>query len=401
MEKELIYNRGEIKLGLERIDRLMKLLGEPQKKIPVIHIAGTNGKGSTGAFLNSLLCRSGLRVGYYQTPAIYEALEIISVNGKNISQRRFDALKNKIDGLIDEKMSDDRPSKFEIDTAIAYLYFYEKKCDVSIIETGLGGRTDATNVASEKILSIITNIGRDHMEYLGDTISEIAGHKAGIIEERVPVLTQPQTDEAMAVIAAEAKEKEAELFIAAEYPWTGYQSINAGAAINAYELVCDRLSVAKRLKDTEIQDALENTRLFGRFMRLGDKPTFIIDGAHNLPAAEMLKAAIAREYMGKSFIYIVGAFSDKEYIKTISCVIAGNAVKVYAIKAPGKRGVEAEVLAAELNKCGYNTVPSDIETAVNSACNEADDKTVIVAFGSLSWLREAKEAYDNWKQNFR
>lgn len=398
----LIYDRGELKLGLERMYRLMDCLGNPQNKVPVIHIAGTNGKGSTGIFIRTAFSKKGIKTGHYQTPAVFDPMDIISIDGQNITQSEFDSLECEINSLIDAKLADDRPTKFEIDTAIAFLWFERMRCDAAVIEVGLGGDTDATNVSDSTVAAVITSIGMDHMNLLGNTLAEIATHKAGIMRKNAPTITVAQTNEAMEALSKIADKLGTSLIVADTVRMkTKYQEINAGLAIEVINQLSDMWPCLKEYDEALLTEIFESAVCFGRFFTVGEAPLFIVDGAHNVPAAIRLKETLDDRFGNEKLIFVTGAFSDKEYVKAIGIVTA-NADRVYTVKAPGGRGVPAKRLAEELEENGLTAIAcQSVGAAVKAACRSAlIKKEPIIAFGSLSWLKEAKESYDSWKQSF-
>ena len=209
---------GKITPGLERISSLLELMGNPQKNVRMIHIAGTNGKGSTLTFISEILKASGYRVGRYTSPAVFDYRERFRVGERNISEsdliRGVDLIKEKISLLQNEKK--ELPSAFEAETALAFWFFNEKKCDFAVIETGMGGLLDATNVIDKPALSVIASVSYDHMAFLGDTLEKIAAQKAGIIKKGCPVVSALQHKEAADVVRKAAEEKGCELTIVSE-----------------------------------------------------------------------------------------------------------------------------------------------------------------------------------------
>ncbi|MCR4926764.1 MAG: hypothetical protein K5927_02200 [Lachnospiraceae bacterium] len=398
MEQKVIYDRGEVKLGLGRMRKLMKLLGNPENSVPVIQIAGTNGKGSTGVFLRTALSHAGYKTGHYQTPAVLDPLEIISIDGNNIPGERLEKLKKKIHGI--SKTMEDAPTSFECDTAAAYMFFAEEKCDIAVIETGLGGDNDATNVTESTVLSVITPIGYDHMEFLGDTLSQIATHKAGIIKRGIPVVTTAQNGEALEVIKQMASEMRSPLYMAGKVHMpVAYQEINAGAALKAIEVLAGRFGRLKKHSDDEYARLFSSLNIFGRFCYVSSEPDIVLDGAHNLPAALALKETINRIYPGQRIIFITGCFKDKDYLSVIKSA-AESPAKIFTVTPPGKRGLGAVKLKRELASEGFDASGCySIKSAVKKALvlseknkKQAGHYLPIIAFGSLSWLWIVKES---------
>ncbi|OGW51997.1 MAG: hypothetical protein A2Y81_10175 [Nitrospirae bacterium RBG_13_43_8] len=342
-----------IKLGLSNITRLMSSLCDPQKSFPSIHIAGTNGKGSTSAIIASILNASGLKVGLFTSPHLVSFTERIRVNGEEIPEFDIIRLAEEVRAKIFSLQSSDRdflPTFFEVVTAIALLYFKKEKIDIAVIEVGMGGRLDATNIIIPEV-SVITNISYDHSEFLGDTLEQIAREKAGIIKKGVPVVVSSQLPDVVEVIEERAEEigtvtyfydrkfssilREEEISgIYFDYqsnesfmlqqlylPLTGeYQMENASVAIKAVELLNER-----RLKPAathhsslvtrhSIKDGLATVRWPGRLEMIKHEPPILIDGAHNPAAAVVLSRALAKTFLRryKRIILVLGIMGDKD-----------------------------------------------------------------------------------------
>ncbi|MCR5743040.1 MAG: bifunctional folylpolyglutamate synthase/dihydrofolate synthase [Lachnospiraceae bacterium] len=393
--QEVTTYRNTIDLGLIRMRRLCEQLSDPQDKIPVIQIAGTNGKGSTGVFLRNILINAGLRVGHYSSPAVMDAMEIITVDGQNISPEDYERLRGRVLSAAIYR-SDDVPTAFETETAMAYLYFVERGCDVVIAEAGLGGDLDATNVTDATIESIITPIGLDHTKLLGRSVREIASHKAGIIKPGSIVISAPQVPDALEVIRDRARSLGCSFYEATdelglcEHLSVPYQRINAMVAQTAATwLRMNALLGLYKVRGEEfaraIIDGIENMQMPGRMERISDEPVIIIDGAHNPPAAKALRQALDENYPDAKHAYVFGAFRDKDYMKVFKTVYEGG--PVYLVTAPGQRGMSASDLLTQLNKEGITeAVAVSMEDAVGYAYSQKD--RVVVAFGSLSWLAD-------------
>ncbi len=458
--------RNEIDLGLARMSKLMGLLGQPQDAVRSIHVAGTNGKGSTCVFLASILKSAGFKVGLYMSPAVVEPMEVISVNGENISKEVYDELYDEVTGLGAELESEGllRPTIFEIQTAVAFLFFKRMGCDINVIETGLGGDLDATNVTGADVAAVITLIGLDHMAFLGPKLTDIAVHKSGIIKRNVPVFMAKQEPEVMQVLASRAKLMGSEMFEVCEtsqerlcedgcYEFNtaryqglksglsgSYQVDNAALAVTTLdELRREAMSplkditdevdvnhpknevetgekhlknaaddkVMKCLKNIDdetwhkaIYDGIENARISCRMERVGVNPTFVFDGAHNPPAAVALRKSLDEAYPDVPKIFIMGAFADKDYMEVARTVISDD-ICVLTVPAAGTRSEAADVLLEKLSgitgcvgkSCG------DVKNAIEIARAEAlkyheahNTWPVVICFGSLSWLAEAKQA---------
>ncbi len=350
--------------GLERIIRLLSALGNPHNKMPSIIIGGTNGKGSVSAMVASVLKSGGYKTGLYTSPHLIRVSERIRINDEEIPiddlYRLILEIKNLSSRLLQE------PSYFEVLTACAFLYFSEKKVDFMVLEVGMGGRWDATNVVTP-LLSVITNVSRDHTEFLGETIGQIAFEKAGIIKQGVPVVTAAN-GEALDVIESIAYKRSAPLSIMGrdfrtqgegteDFRYSGviwdldhlrcalpgfYQVENASVAICALESLSR--SYAVEIKERNLRDGLLSVRWEGRMEFLRDDPPLILDGAHNPGGARALKESIQKMFPGRKFLFLIGMLGDKDhrqYIEEISqiarCIIVTD--------VPSGRGIKAEKLA--------------------------------------------------------
>lgn len=393
-------------LGLLNIKILLEKLGNPQDKIKVIHIAGTNGKGSVLNYIANILYAADYKVGMYSSPFVFDYLEIFRINFKNISKEKYATLVEKIKKAIEEMIIEKNihPTTFEIETALAYLYFYEENCDYAIIETGLGGDLDATNVVQHPICSVITSISMDHMQFLGNTIEEIATHKAGIIKNDSLVVAYKQEEKVMEVINNTAINKGSKIsvadvnklkdvvyslektsFIYKDDKYTlkmlGYiQPFNAIIAIE----VANKLNINKKIIEKGLNEALWP----GRFEILSNDPLFIIDGAHNEDAAVMLRKSIDVYFKGKKVVFIMGVLKDKDYLK-ITKSISDIAEIIYCVTPNNIRALEASVLSNNI-KDFVNSVKCDnIQEAISKALIKAKKiNAPIIAFGSLSYLNE-------------
>jgi len=397
------------KPGLETIQKLLEKLDNPQDKIPVLHIAGTNGKGSVFAFVSSVLQEAGYRVGRYISPTISDYRERFQINGKMITKKDLFAQLDVIKPLCEEMETEGyrHPTSFEMETALSFSYFLEKKCDVVLLETGMGGAMDATNVVKEPVLTVFSSISMDHMEFLGDTLEKIAKEKCGIMKKGVPVVSYFQEPEAEHVIAQCAKEKEAPLYQLDEkdlkkikyglnkqsfyykdekyeisLPGT-HQIHNAALALCVLEHITERFPITQ----TQIKRGLIKTKWPGRLQVIGKNPTFVVDGAHNVDAAKKLMESIEIYFTNRKIIYIMGMFKDKEYEEVVS-LTAGRAEHIITVATPGNpRALPAYELAKVVKETNPNVTAADsIEEAVEISLWFAGKDTVVIAFGSLSFL---------------
>ena len=402
-------------LGLESIRNLMQELGNVQEQLHIIHVAGTNGKGSVCAFLSAALTEAGYRVGRYNSPAVFERREVFRIGETMISKEEYTAVFERVQTACEalKKRGCPHPTVFEVETAAAFLWFYEKKCDLILLETGMGGETDATNLITHPVCSVLTSIGMDHMQYLGNTIEEIAKVKAGIIKKGCPVVALKQGDSVCEVIKNKAEECGSRCVLV-EVPqymqeapiWgTTLQDVHYGSVHTALGGIWQRenlslaLAVLKLLEESgypitkeAVQSGIAKTIWHGRYEVLQTEPLFIIDGAHNPIAAKRLKETIEKDFTNREIIYIIGVLADKEHEKMLRLLLPG-AKAVFTVTPDSPRALDGESLAKEAQKYADNIwyVP-DIGKAVKMAKETAKESDVILAVGSLSYLKEVKKA---------
>lgn len=505
------------RLGLASIRTLLSLLGNIQDEVPAVHIAGTNGKGSVGAMLSSVLTASGYHVGHFSTPDVFSYEEEFMLDGKPVGRDRLAQIYTDVEKCCKKMCETGRPhpTRFEVETAAAFLLFYEESCEIALIEVGMGGETDATNVIRRPLVSVITPISMDHMRFLGDSLAEIAGSKAGIIKAGCPVVTARQEEAAMdvirersrqtgsACICADARknvrdirtsskggitfscrlsesaagglvpsdiqkksdaggsifragEKHAaedgtvsddrgacfaeggtvpddgiDCFAedetvsdderdclaegageASEGEWTRvrvglsgiFQAENALCAIETLRLLRDRYP---RICERTVREGLENVRWPGRFEKIGSAPDFYLDGAHNEGAARRLRETIELYFCdascgrtpgnglttGHRIFYIMGVLADKEY-RRMAEIMFSPGDKVFTVTPQNPRALDGQTLADLLRGYGANAAFCETEReAVYSALREARPEDVVIAFGSLSYLKKIREAY--------
>jgi len=406
--------------GLDSIKELCRRLGDPQEELMFVHIAGTNGKGSVLSYISTVLKEAGYRVGRYISPTISDYRERIQVGGKMISKeglcRHLETVRKAAEDMAKEGRP--RPTAFETETALSFLYFKEKKCDIVVLEAGLGGSLDATNLVTTTVVSVITSISRDHMAFLGETLSEIAGNKAGIIKEGIPVVSMEQEPEAMRVIRRTAEEKGSRLVTASKeeaknihyglerqkFDYKQYKKIEITLAgqcqIDNCILAIEALGVLSErgfpVKENALREGLKKTVWQGRFSVIAKKPFFIVDGAHNEDAAKKLAASIRFYFTNKRIIYIMGILKDKEYEKIIADTYK-LAEQIITVATPGnKRAMPAYELAGAVKEYHPNVTAADsLEEAVEMSYLLADKDSVIVAFGSLSFLGQIMTIVEN------
>lgn len=404
-------------LGLDAMRELLRRLGNPEKGRKIVHIAGTNGKGSVLAFLSTVLTESGYRVGRYISPTLFSYRERIQVDGEYIEKEPLARLVTRI-REASEAMDRDgfrTPTAFEIETALGLLYFAEKKCDIVVLETGMGGRDDATNAIAEVMMEIFASISLDHLGVLGNDLTEIAECKADIIRKNSLVISAFQKEEAAEVLKRTAAERNAKLITVdpgqisdVKY---GYeeQSFSYGAEKNirihlagayqienaalAWEAVQGLRSLGFRISDEAFRRGMEKTVWRGRFTCIHKEPLVIMDGAHNEDAAKKLAASIETYFPGRKISYIMGVFKDKEYEKVIR-ITAPYAAKVTAVETPGNpRALPKEELKKVWETFGVPVTTADtIAEAVKENITSAEKEEIILVFGSLSFLGEAEKA---------
>lgn len=418
---DFIHNTSKIgtKLGLNNIRELLLRLGEPQKKLRFVHVAGTNGKGTVTSTLAEILKKAGYKTGMYTSPFIYDFCERMKVNGKMISYDDLARITSLVRAECQRMQKDGltHPTEFEIVTAIGLYWFAEQKCDIVMLEVGLGGRLDATNVIDSPEVAVITSISRDHTEYLGDTVEEIAYEKCGIIKPGCSVVIYPQEySEADSVIKNICIERNCEYFVAAlpeiiseslegtEFSVDGEKYfttlIGAHMTFNISTAVCAAKLLQKKgfsITEDSIKQGVADVKWSGRFEKISEKPLFIIDGAHNFSAVEALKKAIETCLKGRKIFFITGMLADKEYDKCMS-LVAPLAHKIAVCRVPSPRALPEQKLADCITK--YNSdvcISPSIEDAVKLALSDSECDCIL-AFGSLYMLGDVKAAFEKMKE---
>ena len=407
--------------GLDAVRELLAVLGHPEREINVIHIAGTNGKGSVLAFLSSILMESGCRVGRYISPTIHSYEERFQINGEAITQEKLERYYGRMEEALSEmeEWSDQKPTLFEVETALAFLYFAEEEVDFALIETGMGGTLDATNVVERPLLTLISSVSFDHKEFLGDTLAEIAGEKAGIIKEHVPVIVSENVPEVCQVIRERAEEKEAPaIFLTEDMAQVKEESVKGSTFIwkkhrffiplpgrHQVSNAMTALAAAEKLWEmgawpffswTVMRQGLAKTRWPGRLEILRERPLVIRDGAHNPDGARRLAQFLEKHFTNRRILYIMGVLKDKEYKEMLS-FLAPLGEELYAFRPDNPRGLAAETLAEVAKRCHMRTrVFSGVNEALARALLLAKPEDVIVVCGSLSFMEDMDAAI--WKQ---
>lgn len=401
-----------MRLGLDNIKKLLELLGNPQNNLKIIHVAGTNGKGSTCSFISSILKESGYKVGLYTSPFLETFTERIRVNGENIREEEVgkivSLIKEKIEIMVSEGYS--YPTEFEIVTAMAFYYYNQEKVDFVALEVGLGGRYDATNVIDKPVVSAITSISLDHTGILGDTLGKIAFEKGGIIKEDCPTIVYPQQEEASEVIKNICAEKKSK-YIECDFKNIEIKSSNINSQIYScningkelrdleIKLIGDHqiknsivaLNVIEYLNDIKITNISEEnirkglleTKWPGRIEKISENPMFIIDGAHNEEGAKSLANSIDKYFGNKNKILVIGMLEDKD-IESVLDLLIPKFNNVITTTPDNPRAIDANKLKEKIER--YNievTCKPNIKEAVDYALEISNKDDVIISAGSL------------------
>jgi dihydrofolate synthase/folylpolyglutamate synthase len=405
-----------IKLGLENITALCAALGDPQDRFPSVHVAGTNGKGSVAAMLAGMLRANGLKTGLYTSPHLARIEERIRVDGRTIPPRRFRARLTALKAVIDRAMAEGRlvyhPTYFEVVTALAFVEFAARRVDVAVLEVGLGGRFDATNVV-RPLVSVITTIAKDHEKHLGTTLDRIAFEKAGIVKPGVPVVCGVRGGAARRVIRRIARERRAPLtevfgpgrpletrrtLVGYRFGYKGdggryaftpglagrHQGANAATAIAAAEVLSH---VWKPLDKARILEAVRETRWEGRLETVRTRPLVLLDGAHNPEGAEALAAHI-RDVIRRRVVLVFAAMKDKD-LRAMTRSLFPVASKVVLTRVPYKRSADPEeLLAAAPPFEGPVLLEPDTRRAVELGLSLSGGRAPVVIAGSLFLVGE-------------
>ncbi len=392
------------KPGLERIGELCERLGHPERKLRFVHVAGTNGKGSFCSMLESVLRASGYKTGLYTSPYIKEFNERMRVMGENIKNETLADITARVKPIADAMT--DKPTEFELITAIAFQYFYESGCEVVVLEAGMGGRLDSTNIIREPLLSVITGIALDHTDYLGDTIEKIAAEKAGIIKDSAPVLYGGEDTSAGDVIRSVAAERGSDFYeidygkiydLSSDLSGTSfsfeshsnmkikllglYQPKNAAVVLRAIDIL--RKSGLDICEDS-VKEGLANAIWPARFEIISRKPLIIFDGAHNPQGISSATESIKHYFKNKKIYVLTGVLRDKDY-KFIAGKLAEIASKAFTLTPQSPRALTAEDYAEVLCEAGVDAIAhAGIEEAFANAKEAAlNDGVPLVCLGSL------------------
>ena len=418
------FNRFGMVLGLDRMEELLRRLGNPQDDLKVIHVAGTNGKGSVSKYLEEGLAACGYKMGLYTSPYIETFNERIRYDGADISDEDLEYYGQKVVSAAEAMVADglDSPTEFEVVTAIAFLYFAGRQADITILEVGLGGIGDSTNVVKTPLASVITSISYDHMAQLGSSLAEIAVNKAGIIKTGCPVIANVPQRDAAKIIARKAYAMGSRLYdisgiraaVSDETPFSQkvsmelyeksysdvgismvgrHQAENLKTALATLEIL--RKSGAVKLDREALYEGLKRARQPGRFEVISEDPLVIIDGAHNEAGAQALQETMAQHFAGKKILLVAGILADKE-IDSIVKFLTKITDHIIVTEPDNPRKLAAEKLAEHVAEFGVAAeAVSDVEAAVHRAKELADGYDVILFAGSLYLIGDVRRLWRN------
>ena len=403
------------KPGLSRIGALLEKLGSPQKGMRFIHIAGTNGKGSCAAMTASILKAAGYKTGLFTSPYLYRFNERMQINGREIDDEVLAELVTRIKPVAEAM--EDHPTLFELMTATALLWYREEHCDAVVLEVGLGGRFDATNIIDAPEAAVIMNIGLDHMEVLGDTVEQIAFEKAGILKPGTEAVLFQQSESVTAVVRARCEELGVPLHIADfsqihsefdslygqsfTYKGESYALPLLGAhqlknAATVLELVAVLQQKGWKLEQSDVEHGLYAVHWPGRFELLSEEPLFVVDGGHNPQCAQTVAENLKHYFPDKRRILLLGILRDKDYAG-LTEILDPCADEYICITPSSPRALPAAELAAFLSR--YNkpvSVCDTIRDGVSRALDRADEGSVVCAVGSLYSVGEIRACFERY-----
>lgn len=410
---EKVRSQKGIVLGLDTMRHLMAKLNNPQDKVKFIQVAGTNGKGSTAAYLTSILSEAGIKVGRYTSPAVFSSTEQYFACGSCISESEYAKGMTAVAEAA-ASLDGETPTAFEQETALAFWYFAKKGCELAILEAGLGGDMDATNIVTTTVCSIITSISMDHCRILGNKISEIAAHKAGIIKPGAPIICIEQKEDAMEPIRAAAKaadtplyevhrdevrqifsDKRESIVFFREFEnlhlkmLGSCQPENAALAVQAASVLSSSYPIEKK----HIYDGIEKTRWGGRFELHSGSPDIILDGAHNPDGIRRLRESVNQMFGAVPICYVCGVLADKDYEKEIE-ILFGRASNVFTVTPPSPRAMKSTDLKAAIKKrfSQLKVTSFDSEDGIEKAMEAAvSQNNPVVVCGTLTILARVKE----------
>ena len=398
--------------GLSRTQELLRLLGNPEKKLKFVHIAGTNGKGSTAAMTASILQKAGYKVGLYTSPYIYRFNERIQINGEQIADEDVATVTEYVKQYAETM--EEKPTEFELVTAIGFVYFLRQKCDIVVLEVGMGGALDSTNVIETPEVAVITNIGLDHTDYLGDTVEKIAETKAGIFKENGHAVVYRGTsgvEEVFERVCAErnvslkkadfdslklrSHSLEGQIFDCGDrkelfLPLLGdHQLHNASVVLSVADTLIEK---GWNITEQHIRDGIRDVSWPGRFDIVGREPLFIIDGGHNPQCIDALVTNIRDYLKDRSIIALTGVLADKDYGEMYRPMMP-YIQEFVCITPPNPRKLEADELAQHLRRVGATATPCQtIPQGVQLAIQKAGKDGVVLCFGSLYTIGDIRNA---------
>lgn len=403
-------------LGLSRVRELLHRMDDPQEKLRVIHISGTNGKGSFGAMLSSVLSAAGYTAGSFSSPAITSITDSFRIDGREVTENELSEVICSISPIWEDM--EEKPTEFEVLTAAAFELFSRRKCSIVLMECGMGGDLDSTNVITSPLLSVITNVQRDHMGFLGNTAAEIASHKAGIIKKGRPVLFGGTDPDALRVIKDTAEKMSSKLTVT---NWTGLSDISEGLngctfrfeghgmlsipLIGAYQpynaanvlTAVDILRIeGLDIPESAVISGLATVRWHGRFEVLRREPLVIYDGSHNPDGIRCAADTIAALFPDSRPLLLVGVMADKEY-SLYADMLGGLICGAYTVMPDNPRSLDSSALAESFSSKGIPAKAFPVlEDGVKAAYSYAKiNKVPLIALGSLYMYREFTSALDN------
>lgn len=396
-------------MGLSVMEELMRRLGNPEKMLRIVHIAGTNGKGSILSYIEQIFLTSGYHTGRYVSPALGAYENRFLLDGKGIDPEKIPSLVEQVKQAAEEMKRDTgySPTIFEIETAMAFLCFREAEVSVVLLETGMGGRLDATNVIEQPLVSVIASVSFDHMQFLGDTLPKIAAEKAGIIKEGCPVVCYPDNPKEVKDVIREVCSQRHALYLepkekisilqegpdGSSFSYGKYDKLeislpgrhqiyNAVTALQVVEQLCDFYEIS----GAQAAEGLKKTRWSGRLEKIGNHPSVYLDGAHNRDAACKLAAFLEQHFKGKRILAVTGVLADKEYEEMMRIVLP-LVSKTAVITPDNARGLASSLLLETARRyCPDCTDLGTIQAGMKWAKEEAKEEDVVIVFGSLSFL---------------
>ncbi len=403
------------KPGLERTQLLLEAMGNPQDSLRFIHIAGTNGKGSTAAMTASILRKAGYRVGLFTSPCLYKFNERIQINGEHISDEDLAEVTSFVQPLA--AAQEDHPTEFELVSCIGFEYFKRKGCDIVVLEVGMGGALDSTNVIRVPEVAVLTNIGLDHTDFLGNTLAEIAETKSGIIKEGGNAVLYPGQPEVEQVVESICNQRNVRLKKAdfatlrrishslegqtfdcgnrkgLELPLLGdHQLHNAAVVLSIVDTLIEK---GWNITEQHIREGMQAVTWPGRFDIVRRDPLFIIDGGHNPQCIEALTLNIRDYLAGRKIVALTGVLADKDYGQMYQPVLP-FVDEFVCITPPSPRKLEARDLAIHLEKAGAKATACDsIPEGVRTAIQKAGETGVVLCFGSLYSIADIRSALDH------